>query len=76
MTLPARPFERCVRCDRALTAPQWSELVTASRLCHWWRCRCGCEFETFEDLPFENLPSEARLQPELAEQFLSSLIVA
>jgi hypothetical protein len=71
MTHPMRPFERCKHCDHELTAPEWSELVTPSRMCHWWRCRCGCKFETFEDLP-----TEARFQPEIVEQFLSSLIVA
>jgi len=66
-----KPSQRCFECGQELTAPEWSQFVTESRICQWWKCSCGCEFEAFVDLS-----SEAKLQPEIAEQYLSTLLVA
>jgi len=66
-----KSLQRCIECQEELIAPEWSQLASNSRICHWWKCSCGCEFETFVDLA-----SGEKLQPEIVEQFLSTLLVA
>lgn len=37
---------RCEQCDTPLTAPQWSEQVSARCIKHLWSCEiCGYQFE-------------------------------
>ena len=62
----------CPHCGTVVTLPEWSESVSEKVAIHIWRCTsCRNEFETKDDA-VESVPSEG----ELAQQFLSTLVVA
>jgi hypothetical protein len=72
MTSPAALSANCAQCGRTLIGPDWSENAADGSCVHIWHCSvCSHEFET-ADYVVEKTESDA----ELAEEFLSNLIVA
>ena len=62
----------CLQCGEGLTAPAWSGPVSVTEVRNFWSCaNCGYRFETL-DL----LNPTGTLSPDIAEEFLSSLLVA
>jgi rubrerythrin len=60
---------RC-RCGEELTASAWSEHVNVQEVRNFWCCpNCGYMFESVD--PFDDAP----LPIELAEKFLSNLVI-
>ncbi len=63
---------KCVQCGRTLIGPEWSENVADDGCVHIWQCpACSYEFETVDNV-VEKIETDA----ELAEEFLSNLLVA
>ena len=72
LTRPADLSTKCGRCGTTLVGPEWSENTTDGRCVHIWQCPvCSHEFETTDNV-VEKTESDA----ELAEEFLSNLLVA
>jgi hypothetical protein len=74
MTTAAVPRHsaKCPCCEIKLISPEWSETLAENETINFWRCPiCGNNFET-TDTVVEPEPSES----ELAEEFLSELLVA
>jgi len=61
----------CTRCEAKVTAPEWSENVSAQETVHLWRCWCcGNQFETSDHCHVTSRPTS-----ELIEEFLPNLLV-
>ena len=62
---------QCTRCGEELIAPAWSGHVSLKEARSFWSCpKCGYMFETLDVLD-----AQSPLSPELAQEFLASLLV-
>ena len=62
----------CGRCGTTLVGPEWSENIAGGACVHIWKCPfCSYEFETTD-----HVVGKTESDAELAEEFLSNLLVA
>ena len=64
----------CEKCGEVLIAPEWSEFVSELLVLNLWSCmNCGNRFETEAFAPID---PKSKIDNEVLEEFLPSLLVA
>jgi ribosomal protein L37AE/L43A len=64
----------CRKCGNVLSMPEWSEFVSESLVFNFWSCMaCGNRFETGAFAPADK---NSKIDDEVLEEFLPSLLVA
>ena len=72
LTSPADLSAKCGRCGTTFIGPEWSENTANGTCVHVWQCPvCSFGFETTD-----NVVVKTESDAELAEEFLSNLLVA
>ncbi len=72
---PADHTITCDKCGNTLIVPEWSEYVSDGLVLNFWYCwKCGYQFETQCDA-FMPVDAESKINSNLMEEFLPSLVV-